>query len=495
MLIASAFACSAPASVDRGAPEGELHISANGFVLNSSESTRVGVIFHRGNTTYEKNGSHYVWPEDVAIRWRSSNQTAAEIDSDGLLSATNSAIAIVYVSAFGLSDSATVRTAPGEEPTLAESLALGATHACLLEKGFVSCWGSNWNGQLGQGVNVPYTATVSPTPIKFSAQATSVVSGGDYSCLLDETGTAFCWGSFGPAAPSTTATANTPSPISQPAPFVSVTIGGTHACGLGNSGKAYCWGSNTYGELGVGTPGNPSQSAQEVLVGGSLGFAAIAAGVRHTCALDTGGAAWCWGDNEFGQLGSGTNTASPVPVLVGGGVRFVSIASGLFHVCGIDPGRVAYCWGRNSSGEVGSGSNQSTVLIPTIVSGGLSWGSISPGGEHTCGVTVDNIGYCWGLNDKGQLGNSTNGPASPPSGFDTYQANRPVPVQGNLAFRVIEAGDEKTSCGVSTIGEAYCWGWDNQGQLGIGRILFERAYDTHSPVPVTTTPTRVRHNQ
>lgn len=141
-----------------------------------------------------------------------------------------------------------------------------------------------------------------------------------------------------------------------------------------------------------------------VPVSGGQRFAAISAGDSHTCGLTTGGAAWCWGLNQYGELGDGTTTMRLVPVPVSGGLGFASISAG-GHTCGVTPGGQAYCWGWNQFGQLGDGTTDSR-LTPVSVAGGLLFATVATGGgSHTCGVTPTGEAYCWGQNDYGVLGN------------------------------------------------------------------------------------------
>ena len=83
--------------------------------------------------------------------------------------------------------------------------------------------------------------------------------------------------------------------------------------------------------------------------------------------------------------------------------EFDSITAGHFHACGLD-GTDAFCWGKNNNGQIGNDTTPTDAANPRWVAGNLKFRTLSAGGYHTCGVTVDNEAYCWGLNGNGQLG-------------------------------------------------------------------------------------------
>jgi alpha-tubulin suppressor-like RCC1 family protein len=185
-----------------------------------------------------------------------------------------------------------------------------------------------------------------------------------------------------------------------------------YTCALTTSGEAYCWGDNERGQLGngMGGWGGLDLTAHPVPapVSGELRFTALTAGLgRHTCGLTGTGAAYCWGENSFGALGNGSNSDSPIPVPVSGGLTFLQLIAGGFigHTCGLTAGGRAYCWGENSVGQVG---DQSTFdrLEPAAVSGDLSFTTLDAGFRHSCGLAAG-ILYCWGSGGAGQLGNNS----------------------------------------------------------------------------------------
>jgi alpha-tubulin suppressor-like RCC1 family protein len=247
------------------------------------------------------------------------------------------------------------------------------------------------------------------------------------------------------------------------AQFSAIAAGQGHSCAIidSPSGNATCWGWNFYGQLGDGTYDRRNSS---VAVSGELAFSSIATGYFHSCGIVVSppGAAYCWGSNDFGQLGDGTriNRTFPVRVAVSGGLAFSSISAGFQHSCGIavsPPPGGAYCWGSNSAGQLGDISipiiNRLSPVAIRGSSGTLAFSSVSPGFLHSCGIVVSPPGaaYCWGSNNAGQLGiGSTANALSPPG---------PRAVLGGLAFSSINVGNKYT-CGivVSPPGAVYCWG-------------------------------------
>ena len=237
-------------------------------------------------------------------------------------------------------------------------------------------------------------------------------------------------------------------------PIAAVSAGEGDSCGLTTGGNGYCWGDNFRGQLGDGTT---TGRLTPVLVSGSLSFALLSALSDHTCGITTGGDTYCWGLNDQGQLGDGTTTDRVTPVLVSGGLSFASLSSGENHTCGLTTGGIAYCWGRNDLGQLGDGTTTER-LTPVLVSGGLSFASLNAGGGqgHTCGLTTGGEAYCWGRNFDGQLGDGT-----------TTNRLAPVLVSSGQSFTALSAGGFH-SCGVTTGGDAYCWGENFFGELGDG---------------------------
>ncbi|HVH68840.1 MAG TPA: hypothetical protein VM716_13305 [Gemmatimonadales bacterium] len=142
-------------------------------------------------------------------------------------------------------------------------------------------------------------------------------------------------------------------------------------------------------------------------------------------------------------------------------VTFASVEAGGAHSCSVTTSGAAYCWGSSSWGEAGDGSQSrpNYRTSPALVVGGLDFAMVSVGGAHTCGVTTSGAGYCWGFGYWGQRGDG---------GLGQSRA-MPTPVAGALVFASISAGGNHT-CGVTTRKRVYCWGQNIFGQLGDGQI-------------------------
>lgn len=267
--------------------------------------------------------------------------------------------------------------------------------------------------------------------------------------------------------------------------FRQVSAGEAHSCGVTTADRAYCWGNNSVGQLGDGTTSNRSRP---VPVAGGLRFRQVSAGDHHNCGVTSDdNRAFCWGFNEFGALGDGTATNPLTPVAVVGGRGFRQVSAGRDHTCGATPEDRAFCWGRADLGQLGIGPSLGPEAClfetpcsttPVRVVGGLEFRQLNAGGFFTCGVTTDdNRAFCWGFNQFGQLGNGTN--VGPETCIHGSCSTRPVRVVGGLKFRSVNGGHEHT-CGVTTAdNRAYCWGENPGGELGDGTTT-----NRSRPVPV-----------
>jgi alpha-tubulin suppressor-like RCC1 family protein len=346
----------------------------------------------------------------------------------------------------------------------ADPLTAGGLHSCEIRGAATYCWGANSYGQLGDGTN---TDRLVATPVS-GGQTFVAITAGDYwhSCALTAAGKAFCWGanSSGELGDGNAGTnSSLPVAVGGNHSFAQISAGDEFTCALDTGGAAWCWGSNSSGRLGDGSGQN---SAVPVPVAGGQLFVRISSAGEwdgssaHTCAITAAGAAWCWGTNVVGELGDGTQTPSPVPVAVTGGLSFTDISVGQRSSCAIATGGAGYCWGYAFGATVGS---------PQPIAGGLQYSSISAGGFHVCGLTSTLGWVCGGTNGNGQLGDG--------SGLDQQT---PLAPAGAHVFTTVAAGLYH-SCGVTATQGSFCWGADYRGQLGTGDALLNGRL---TPVPV-----------
>lgn len=350
-------------------------------------------------------------------------------------------------------------TGPGESvvlPRAYSSITAGGGHTCgLTLDGTAFCWGSNERGQLGAGDTVLRNT---PVAVKGGLHLTSISAGGFQTCALTTAGAAYCWGNDD----------SVPKPVGVGLTFAHLAAAGSiHTCAITAAGTAYCWGYNSQGELG---DGDTISSATPVAVLGGLSFTSISTGGAHSCGLTAAGAAYCWGFNNSGQLGDSTTTDRWSPVPVKGGLAFATVVAGGLHTCGLTTASAVYCWGANGTYELGDGTNLEHTTPDSVHTTVAFAGLGSAVGYHTCGETGSGLGYCWGNDLSGQIGDGTTFSVAP----------TPHPISGGLTFASLSGGSNH-SCGVSTSHVAYCWGDNNDGQLGTGS--FGGMYPT--PVPVT----------
>ena len=184
----------------------------------------------------------------------------------------------------------------------------------------------------------------------------------------------------------------------------------------------------------------------------------IAVGSAHTCAVLDNGAVYCWGANDSGQLGASGVAESPTPVKVALG-QVTEIAAGgvpgntaASHTCALTQGRQVYCWGANDRGQLGGGDPQGTPE-PALVSSLSDVSGIAVGAAFSCAFLLDGSLSCWGNNQAGELGDGADGSFSPD----------PKVIVTGAAVKGLATG-ARHGCALLDGGGVACWGDDTRGQ-------------------------------
>jgi alpha-tubulin suppressor-like RCC1 family protein len=333
------------------------------------------------------------------------------------------------------------------------AIAGGIDHTvALLTDGTIKTWGSNANGQLGDGTTTNRSLPVTVTALGGPATA---IAAGYHSVALLASGMVRSWGlnTYGQLGDGTLNDRSTPTSVFSLGQVVALAAGEYHTVALLSNGTVKSWGLNNHGQLGDGTNTNRNTP---VTVAGLTGVIAIAAGNNHTVALLADGTVKTWGYNNYGQLGDGTVTERWTPVAVfGQGLPVAAIAAGDDHtVVRVADGAVQ-AWGHNTSGQLGNGTFSNGTAPLAVNSLGGSAAAVAAGGYHTMARMSDGTVKTWGDNWVGQLGDGT-----------TTNRSTPVAVSGlSLPVAAIAAGYDHTLVRMAD-GTVKAWGRNISGQMG-----------------------------
>lgn len=340
---------------------------------------------------------------------------------------------------------------------LVVAVGTGSIHTCvILVNGTVECWGADSSGQLGDGGTDPLTTPGPPVPTVVNA--VEISGGAGHTCATSVNGTIQCWGrnNLGQHGDGGTNPVgfDSVSGISGLPSGRGVVAGNLFTCARRGTGAAACWGGGADGELGNSTFFGSSNPVAVIGLNNALG---LTAGGGHACIVDTAGGAKCWGENFFGELGngaSGSGTNANHPVAVTGSVPLVSISAGLTHTCAVTVDGLVQCWGSNSDGELGSNDTNPSA-VPLQVVGIANVVAVAAGSRFTCALEAQGIVECWGSNLSNQLGDG---------GAEQFQ-KIPKLVPGLSNIVGISAG-LLHMCAVSVFGTVSCWGFNDEGQIG-----------------------------
>lgn len=294
------------------------------------------------------------------------------------------------------------------------TIATGDAHTCAVTvDGEGYCWGANFFGQLGNNAS-PRVPAITPQRVVGTQRWRSMHLGGAVSCGITTSGEGWCWGIgddghiglSGPAEYPSAATFGEPRRVTEdPGPWQSFDIVPMLSCGVTANGRGLC--TQDYPSL-ITTASAAGVTWRAIQLNDrSYTLGSYTTGAPFACGLTTAGEVRCWGHGEYGALGGTISTAEDVtaPRVVYGDQGYEALGVGSRFACGLRGG-AAFCWGRNDQGQVGFNASHDRS-VPTPVSGSHAFTRLTVGDTHACGIRVDGAALCWGSNLYGQLGDGT----------------------------------------------------------------------------------------
>ena len=468
-------------------------------VIPGDASIAVGVRLQlMARLTNPSGGSETLPP----VIWSSSDPSVVEVSGAGVLTGVGAGSANISATIEGLEALATITIVGASHTTFAE-LTAGRDHTCgLTAEGLAYCWGSNEYGQLGDGAGGPGVRQVHPLPVTGGRSFSMLAAGSHHTCGLTASGALLCWGrnNRGQLGDGLQADHDVPKLIAGSDVYVALTAGLDHTCARSAS-AVDCWGRNVGNVLGNWTI---SSTPRQVSTAGGLTWAPIDYDARRRqtgsnwgpVIIYGGAILFWWGQPPEGRLALDLATLS-IPATAGALPRILNIDIDSYNRCAVTLGGGAHCLSRHYDDdfmhEHGLGIEVCAGTDCTVrgfdvsywySSGRNPWEDrpliegarqVVNGSFHTCALTLDGAAYCWGAADRGQLGR-----AADPFGDGRFleEVDTPDPVEGNLSFATLAAGQDHT-CAVTWSGETYCWGANGFGQLGDGTRT-----DRYAPVRV-----------
>ncbi len=395
---------------------------------------------------------------------------------------------------------ATTGSAFGNLPAAATVTQVAAgsngTSLVLTSDGYVYAWGNNLYGQAGYPTTGKSGADdlLKPTRILVPGTVTEIALGSDFGLAFNAQGNLYAWGYAAngelgdgsltgndPCSKSLHLTGDqcetkpvqvglTSLPLGQA--VVGLAAEANDGLILTSVGTVYAWGDTTYGELGNGLTGNACSGTCQDVVGATpatfslptgVTVQGIAGGGAFALARTSAGTVYAWGDNRWGQLGTGGftgngcgGTCDTLPVESGlpGSVSATSVSAGVDHGMAMTSTGTVYAWGDNTAGELGNGTatgqtcQTSSVCDPTpaVVTSLPTVSEISAGDLFSLAVTAAGAAYAWGSTADGELGNGTlTGNACNTTCQDTPVLNK-MPVVGICSTcTAIAAGKDQSA--------------------------------------------------
>jgi len=334
-----------------------------------------------------------------------------------------------------------------DAPLLADQLAVGSDHVCVLREGAVLCLGA---GESGQRCDGETTNTPMPTsPVGFETYS-AVYAGGLNTCLQRGDGMLVCCGNNFDGTLGDGGSAGRSRPVEVIMDVQRVAMGFSSVYATRGAGALTVWGANDEGQLGLGDAAG--DAVRTPMNAASVQFEQVAAATHHACGVDSAGALFCTGTNSANELGIPLLTQASEFTAVPAPTTFRSVSAGRRLSCAIATNNALYCWGRNEptmiAGQVGD------VDEPTRVGSESDWESVSVGHEHVCALRSGGRLFCWGNGADGRLG------------FEAQAADSPREVTPGVAYSAVHASFAFTCTIRSADSAVVCFGDGGAGQLG-----------------------------
>ena len=333
----------------------------------------------------------------------------------------------------------------------------GQSFTCALVEGQGSCFGANVDGALGSG---DVQTHLSPARLATPAGFDVITAGENHTCGLEHgTGAIWCWGynASGQLGLGDVTARAVPTPLPMPARAITVAAGYNHTCAIAADRSLWCWGDNTEGQLGRSDGQGAPNALSPARVGANGDWLEVSGGQGHTCAIEAPGSMWCWGRNTRSETGADRARSSfarprgPVRSSTGRAWTWVRTRPA-------PSGRMAslWCWGDNQFGQLGSAPSSMAVVEPAQVGASADWAQISLDTFSACALKIDHSLWCWGRNVEGQLGLG-----------DTRDRYAPTQVGSLTAWTSMSVG-RFHACAGQADGRVWCMGENSSGQLGLG---------------------------
>ncbi len=349
---------------------------------------------------------------------------------------------------------------PGNKPAPVQldeknwlQVSAGFEYSCGIDNDHaLYCWGRNSSGKLGLGNETDYQ-----TPQLVGNGWSYISAGFSHTCGIKSDGSLWCWGAGGGCRLGQDGSVDGKSPlqVGSETDWKIVKTGGEHSCALKEDNTLYCWGNLDYNDLGTDTT-DPCYPGR-VLEHRDVKFLSFDVSYWHTCGIDTEGDLWCWGRNNYWELGVGDTEYRKYPEKVTYvAEKWVKVSAGWYGTCGITESGKLYCWGYNTSQRFVTYGT--LVTRPTLIGDPtVQWEDVVVGYDSICAKRVDNSSwYCQGSNRWGQLGNNF-----------SFSGARLDKLIGGDKF-VLVSGNYRNYLALTSDGKRYGWGWNTFGELGDG---------------------------